>query len=338
MSKKIKEHYVPKCYLELWCIPHKNQVYIFDKNQEKSRINHIDDVASERFFYDLNLTGLFEGEIERYGLKGIDLSKFDENQYIENIFANNIEGAYKDLLYRIINRTLNMTPWEIKNCYFISELDLVTFSIFMAFQDIRVKSIRSNIEDTSNCIQQILTDMNANENSINKYKISSSALKLVHGRMILNHEEICKIAHIFSNHLWILLVNRTNEPFYTSDNPIGTTAHIHDSVLGMNGINNKGVEIYFPLSPNVLLLLFERSYHQDLLKYDRHVVEIFDTAVVEKYNSKCTINALRCVISNNNDFSTIDRIIAKSPGILQKPKTLMIWGDKEYVPVKKIPR
>ena len=126
MSKKIKEHYVPKCYLELWCIPHKNQVYIFDKNQEKSRINHIDDVASERFFYDLNLTGLFEGEIERYGLKGIDLSKFDENQYIENIFANNIEGAYKD--YKVIN-SLN----DLYESCIIAKLNNMEYGDFLPY-------------------------------------------------------------------------------------------------------------------------------------------------------------------------------------------------------------
>lgn len=335
MGKKIKEHYVPKCYLRSWCIPNKNQVYVFDKVQEKTRINHIDDVASERFFYDLNLVGMFEDEIKGNGLDGVDLSKFDENQYIENVFANNIEGSYEDLLHRIIDKALNMTAWERKNCYFIKEFDIATFSIFMAFQDIRVKSIRSGIEDTNNCLQQILADMGANENSINKYKVSKPAIKLMHGRMIFNQEEICKIAHIFSNHIWVLLVNKTNMPFYTSDNPIGTTAHIHDSILGMNGINSKGVEIYFPLSPQILLLLFERSYHNDYEKYDRRALEVFDSSVVEKYNSMCTLNALRYVISNTIDFSIIDRMVSKSPGILQKPKTTLIWGDKEYVPIKK---
>lgn len=336
MGKKIKEHYVPKGYLESWCIPNKNQVHIFDKKQEKSRINHIDDVASERFFYDLNLAGMTEEEIRRYGLDGIDLSKFDENQYIENSFANNIEGAYKDLLSHIIDRAQSMTPWEIENCHFITSDDVVKFSIFMAFQDVRVKSIRQNIEDTSNCIQQILADIGASESTINEYMVSASASKLIHGRMIFNIKEICEIAHIFSNHIWILLVNKTKTSFYTSDNPIGTTAHIHDSILGMNGINNRGVEIYFPLSPNVLLLLFEKSYHQDFLKYDRRVLEIFDVTVVEKYNSKCTLNALRLVVSNSNDFSIIDRMIDRNPNILQQPKTTLIWGDKVYVPNNKV--
>ena len=326
---------MPKGYLEAWCIPNKNQVYVFDKKQEKSRINHIDDVASERFFYDLNLAGMTEEEVKRYGLEGIDLSKFDENQYIENSFANNIEGAYKDLLLHIVDRAQNMTPWEKENCHFITLNDIVTFSIFMAFQDIRVKSIRQNVEDTSNCIQQILADLGANERTINEYKISASASKLIHGRMIFNSKEICDIAHIFSNHIWVLLVNKTKTSFYTSDNPIGTTAHIHDSVLGMNGINSRGVEIYFPLSPNVLLLLFEKSYHQEFSKYDRRVVEIFDSAVVDKYNTRCTLNALRFVISNSNDFSIVDEMIDRHPNILQRPKTTLILGDKVYVPMKK---
>ena len=118
----------------------------------------------------------------------------------KNSFANNIEGAYKDLLLHIVDRAQNMTPWEKENCHFITLNDIVTFSIFMAFQDVRVKSIRQNVEDTSNCIQQILADLGANERTINEYKISASASKLIHGRMIFNSKEICDIAHIFSNH------------------------------------------------------------------------------------------------------------------------------------------
>lgn len=143
MGEKKKEHYVPQGYLEKWCIESSNQVHVFDKEKDKQRINHIKDVASERYFYDLNLEGVFsEQEIKFYNLEGIDLSKIDDEQYIENYFANNIENIFKKSLEQIIFRVRKMNTWEINNCFFIKPEQVFSFSILLALQYIRVKRVR----------------------------------------------------------------------------------------------------------------------------------------------------------------------------------------------------
>ena len=86
-------------------------------------------------------------------------------------------------------------------------------------------------------------------------------MKYIHGRMILNSETILRIANTFANHIWILLKNKTHQPFFTSDNPIGTTEHIHNPYMAMSGISSEGVEVYFPISPDLMLLMFEKTHH-----------------------------------------------------------------------------
>ena len=333
-EKKV-QHYVPKCYLESWCIPNKNQLHVYDKEIKKQRINHIDDVASERYFYDLDLSGVFsDEEIKDLGLENVDLSKIDEEQYIENYFSDKIEGEYKTLLQSIISKVMSMSAWEVKNCYFINEEDIINLSIFMAIQSIRVKLVRSSIADSADCLEQVLIDMGIPESARKKYCVSEQQLKLIHGKMIFNHKEVTETAHIFANHVWVLLLNKTPQPFYTSDNPIGTIQHIKHPFLSMSGIACKGVEVFFPISPKLMLVMYAREFHLDMIKYHRRIVEIDDINIIKGYNAKSVINSQRCTYSSINDFSVIEDMLICSPNILDKPRSVMSWGGKEYFPRK----
>ncbi len=101
MPKKKKEHYVPQGYLEKWCIPGSFQVNVFDKEKDEIRSNHIEDIASENYFYDLNLEDVFTAEeIKYYDLEGVDLSKIDDEQYNvelsmigDTFFRNTCQGG-----------------------------------------------------------------------------------------------------------------------------------------------------------------------------------------------------------------------------------------------------
>ena len=74
-----------------------------------------------------------------------------------------IEDDLKRRLVRMINRGTTMSPWEIRNCYFLSEVDKFYMSFHLAYQYIRVKSIRTSISDSSDCLRQVLEDMGASQ-------------------------------------------------------------------------------------------------------------------------------------------------------------------------------
>ena len=336
MPKKKKEHYVPQGYLEKWCIPGSLQVNVFDKEKDEARTNHIEDIASENYFYDLNLEGVFTAEeIKYYDLEGVDLSKIDDEQYIENFFANNIEGIFKKALEQIISRVRAMNAWEINNCFFIKPEQVFSFSVLLALQYIRVKRVRNSIEELTDLLDQALRDKNASQELIDKYtKTSKNQLKYIHGKMIFDNEWILHFARTFSSHIWLLLKNKTTQPFFTSDNPIGTAEHVHNPYMAMSGVSSEGVEIYFPLSPDLMLVMFEKTYHSNMMSKNYRIVEIDDLDMIDDYNSRCVMNGSRCVFSQTDDFSIIKKMKAKRPDVLRLPKSTLTWGGKTYIPRK----
>lgn len=333
-KEKKKQHYVPQCYLEQWSVPDKHQLYVYNKKQKRSYLASICDVASERYFYDFDFTGIFtEDDLKKYGLNVCDPKHVDDGQYIENYFSKEVEVDLKNHLTKIVNRTNQMTPWEINNCFFTTEKDKFHMSFQLALQYIRVKSVRNAIADSDNCLKQALVDMGAPSGVIEKYTMPQSRFSsYIHGKMILDREHIDELAQCFFSLTWVLWVNSTSCPLFTSDNPIGTKAHIYDPIIPMSGLKSRGVEAYFPLAPNLMLLMFDSGYHTFIQGRDRRIIELRDIEVVKAYNSRCVLNSDTCIFSNTDDFSIIDGMLSKDPKVLDTPHTVLHWGGHTYTP------
>lgn len=337
MSKEKKnQHYVPRGYLESWSIPGKHQVHVYNKAQRKTYLASIENIAAERYFYDIDFTGvLTEDDLKEYGIPPCDPKHIDDEQYIENYFANRVENHFKQQLGSIIQRIKGMNPWEIRNCVFMSPREKFLFSYHLAFQFIRVKSVRTSLTDSADCLEQVLTDMGASQQVIDRYALEESQLPLIHGQMILNQERIDELSQCFFSLSWVLQVNRTSQPYFTSDSPIGTKAHVHHPYMSMAGLKSRGVEAYFPISPELMLVMLDGDYHTGLGKYDRRIVEVDDVESVIDYNSRCVIHSDTCVFSRTDNFSLIEDLLSKYPALLDMPHTVVHWGGNTYTPRKK---
>ncbi|MBE6992002.1 MAG: DUF4238 domain-containing protein [Ruminococcaceae bacterium] len=319
-NRKKKQHYVPQCYLEAWAIPGTHQLHVYDKKLKKQRINNILDVAEENYFYDIDLTGILtKEELGKYGLPDCDPANVDKEQYIENYFSRHIEGDYKKHLSHIIGRIREMTLWELKNCFFISEQQKADFSYHLALQHIRVKAVRNSMIDSGDCLEQALTDMGASPELIKKYTVPKTQLPYIHGKMITSRDEIDKIAQSYFSLAWILQINRTEQPFFTSDSPITNQPHIHHPFMSMSGLLSKGIEVDFPVAPDIILTMFDGEYHRAIQKYDRRIIELEDIDDITDYNSRCIIHSERCVFSNNGNFTLVQDLLKKDPQILDLP-------------------
>lgn len=335
-KEKKKQHFVPRSYLERWAIPGKYQVYVYNKQQKKLYTASINDIASERYFYDIDFTGvLSKDDLRKLGFSECDPKHADEEQCIENFFANEVEDDFKIRLSRIVDRVHKMNPWEIKNCYFLSEEDKFNLSFHLALQYIRVKSVRNAIADADDCLRQAFVDMGVPQEFVDRYTVPESQLPYIHGQMILNKEEIANLSQSFFSLTWILQVNKTSHPFFTSDSPIGTEEHIHHPHMSMAGLQSRGVEVYFPFAPDIMLLMFDSEYHIEFRGHDRRVIELDNAEVVKYCNSRCALHSDNCVYSNTNDFSVIDEMIAKNPNVLDQPHTVLHWGGNTYIPRRK---
>ena len=332
-KEKKKQHYVPQAYLESWSVPDKHQVYVYNKMQRKTYLTGIDNIANERYFYDIDFTGILtEEDLKAYGISSCDPKHIDDGQYIENFFANRVENYFKQQLNSVIQRIAKMTPWEINNCVFMSPREKFLFSFHLALQFIRVKSVRNAMTDSADCLEQVLHDMGATQQVIDKYALPKSQLPFTHGQMILNQDRIEELSQCFFTLTWILQVNRTSQPFYTSDSPIGTKAHVQHPFMSMAGLKSKGVEAYFPISPELMLVMLDGDYHTSIKEFDRRIVELSDLDSVKDYNSRCILHSDTCVFSKTDNFSLIEEMLSKNPDILDMPHTVVRWGGKTYSP------
>ena len=329
--KKKKQHYVPQCYLERWAMPGTHQINVYDKDKQKPRVNNIEDVAQERFFYDINFQKVLSDEEKTLsGLTEEELVDLSDNQYYENFFSDRVEGRLAILLRKIISKAEQTTVRNQINSHFISVWSKSAFSYQLALQHIRTKATRNAITETSDLLQQMLKDMNASERTIESIQVSKDSSKLIHGQMLGDRKEIRKSAERFNDFVWVLGINKTNVKLFTSDRPICTIPHIQKPFISMAGIMSEGVEVFYPISPDIILIMFDRKYHTNARKYDRRCIDIQNVDTIEYYNSICVSQSERCVFSQTDDFSLIDRMLTVNKDALKKPYMTLTWGGKTY--------
>lgn len=335
-KEKKAQHYVPQCYLESWAIPNTHQVFVYNKKERKFHKSNIKNVASERYFYDIDFSKILTKEqLTELGITNEEITQLENGQFIENFFSKYIESDFKKRLSRFIEKANIITPWEINNCYFVSNKDKELFSFHLALQYIRVKTVRNSIADTADCFQQVLEDMEVPKEIIEKNIPSKSDFPYIHGKMIFDQESIREAAQLFFSYSWTFLINNTDTPFYTSDSPIFTKPHIKHPFLSMNGLASKGVEVVFPISPNLLLVMCDADYHKEMRLLDRKASITTLIKMVEHYNVCQAFWCERFTISNENNFKEIKEHISKNPDYFNVDHTTTLWGGKVYKPRKK---
>ena len=325
------QHYVPKCYLKNWVFNDKEQVYVYDRISKKIYSPNIQGIASERFFYDCDIKALLTQERIDEILSTVDPKLLDNEHFIEKYLADYVEDEFKRLIQTIIQKASTMNNWEAENCYCIKEEIKEAFSYHLAILSVRLKSVRDDLLETNTLIEKLLSENNASEQTIANYRVDESDLAAIQGSMILNKENLATIAEGFYNLTWVVLLNQTSSPFVTSDNPICRRAHVTHPFLSMAGLNSPGVEVFFPLSPDVLLLMYDGEYHKYKSGHDRALRKVVLLDNIDYYNSCEFFNSNRWTISSENDFSLIEKLVAKNPELLdKKPHIEISYGGKTY--------
>ena len=54
--------------------------------------------------------------------------------------------------------------------------------------------------------------------------------------------------------------------------------------------------------------------------------------MVEHYNWYCAHNSNRCIYSQNDNFTVVNRILEEKPNAFEIPKTQLSWGGKTFTP------
>lgn len=332
MADTKKEHYVPRCYLEN-CATDGKRINVFDKWKLAVRNNQdIMNVAMENAFYDVDLVKLLDNlECDKYNkirkdlMTIVDTDKWENvesiignKKYIEKEHFGKIEGAYSQVLQSVIKKSYNGNRWVVKNSKAMSEHEKVLLSFFIATQVIRTKRFRETLGDmfegTANALLRKIQRFDGTVNCEDDFHIKANPdyIKMQHSLMILEPEVVLHLAEIMEKHVWVMCVNKTTLPFYTSDTPIVKIPHNREGTVSCSGYASPGIEVAFPVTHNLLLCMFDANEYGMIFK-DRQFYEMTDLEEVKYYNCCQLIQSYRCVFAKEHDFAMAMDYCQKHP-------------------------
>lgn len=286
MSKVKKQHYVPRFYLKHFASEKEEQVQVYDKINTKSFSSNVINIACEKYFYDNEI---------------ID-NTANVEQFLEKFFhpAENSASKY-----------LNILIDQLDNNHF-TEIDIKlkkVFSEFLALQLIRTreqKEIQGQLIDT---IFQAI-----NEKSETEYLLNTNEDKkrLFFLSSIMNPELIKTLTDNLINHMWFIYESKCSKKFITSDHPLVKRSHSQNRI-NVNGIGSTGIEIAWPLSPEYILVIMERTFHKGLEKNEGKRLSTIKPDDVEYYNQLQVIHSYRQLYSKVDNFESIGEFLNNNP-------------------------
>lgn len=307
MAGKKKQHYVPQLYLSNFTTDGE-RLFVYDKFTRKSRPSNIRDIAHENYFY----------EIPSHTINAEHRAEGINEKLIEDGFAD-IEAKLGSAIEQII-KLRNGTP--------LSNMQMAKMAYYITYQILRTKEMRDRIIEGEIGMRQSLADtivkLNFPELPLDAVKIEfdKEFAPLLQAQYIMNPKFIDEWAMSFYEMIWMLGVNETKRPLYTSDNPVVKCNHIKE--VGKRGWMSPGVEINFPLSPNHILLIFERTYFKEYEQYLGYPAPITLEELIEEYNRSQVIKSYRQIYSVNDDFSFADKICGEMPEICKPRKKVQV--------------
>jgi len=241
----------------------------------------IKNIASESYFYD---------------------EPNEAEQGIEKALSK-IESAFKPIHSKLLaNEDLeSLTSNEIKSLAF-----------FVTAQEHRTREKRETIGDMMKQAKKRLYKERLTNEFKERYGIdewdTKEAIKSLHLSMF---KQIPLYADILLQMKWILFINRTPMPLWSSDHPISRFNHKDAEPYGNLGLLCKGIEIHFPLSPKAILCFCDPSTYG--VFPNRYEIENIQNVIFE--NSLQVAHSTRYVFSNESDFTLAEEILGKNPSL-----------------------
>ena len=280
------QHYVPRFYLKNFSIdPSKDspQLYCYDKPDRRTFRTATKNVAGEQYFYDSSGDQPFED------------------------FLAKIEGEFADAYRKILN---------YKNLIYLTENDRTAIAYSVATQEFRTRVFRDEYMEGLEKLADRLREFDLSEEmeeQIDEFEDADddTTAREQHKKFLL--ESGWKFTEELLSLKWILFENQSNTEFWTSDHPITRYNRYDHGWKGSLGYRSKGIEIYFPLSPDVCLAFVDSTHFAgnpskiELGSSDKDQDHITLVNELQVKQSK------RHVFSKSDDFGLADQILDKYP-------------------------
>ena len=208
-----------------------------------------------------------------------------QKQIIEKFFGDKIEGELATLL-RVLLGTIIIDP-QRRDCSSL-QLEKEQLSAQFALLITRTEAFRDYYKDI---YQQIKDGFPYAD--IPQY--SKTDFQRIHTSEILDFGMSNFYANLFSDWHWAFIINHTELPFITSDNPVIRIDHSKKTNEPISAVSPE-VTYFVPLSPTVAVEIF----HTDILKNDLAFFDIYQIKSIASYNKEIIKNCSRFLFSNKS--------------------------------------
>lgn len=226
-------------------------------------------------------------------------------------FAHTVEPLYIQLLNQI-NEIKE--EWVTgKDHYTLNFYEKKELALHIVTQYFRLPQIGDTLVDNYIRMERASIDMmkelmakQTNNDDYKKIKINPTCEKpALHANLsYLDNETLMMFANAIANNIFVFWISKGND-FYTSDFPIVVSPHVENVRPMFMGLAQYGGELTMPLSPELALSVYDRSYFKNKEDIDGAFVNA-DDKEVRRQNYLRYMYASQHIFSYNNDFSLID--------------------------------
>jgi hypothetical protein len=299
-QKTKNQHTVPQCYLRGFADA-QGGFFSFNKLYQKSRPANVKSSASADYFYDLDPATLQDPT--------------DEVQWVENTFAP-LEQRFKEVLDAFIAEaeTGQVSPDTANE-----------MTHYVAIQWLRTRGTRDTLlELNSKAMQALVDDLYAQNHPgmpPGRFTMGAGYTEAFHAQSIFEDDSIFHFAERFWNLLWVIGRNRTDKPFYTSDDPVARRNHPVENRSGGPLPPGIGLEYAFPLNSEFILVMLDRWMFRGFKDFERKTMD-FSLEDVERYNAMQVMTRTQYVFCQKRDFELAERVCREHPEICDPNRQL----------------
>jgi Protein of unknown function (DUF4238) len=316
-----KEHYVPRFYLERFSnlsrSGNQKKIWVFDKITQKSPYSSdIKDTATSNYFYDFLFDWIEEDKkkvfdthlqkredciapfYRKFEKRLTCILKLDDRQkYKTKIIKKGQKKYWSSILavqalrtpeFRNLLKEVKRKAEEekISPCFLEQKVDESINQIKKHFPRLSaelIKEIRiSLINSTSQVVDSLYAD---------------KSIVLPHYNFFRNHVD--GLSKIFLKHKWVIGINQTNIPFYTSDHPVVIPYF-------ETGYSSEGVEILFPINSKVIFVVRDKK-HPRSNEGDCKLVNLIEDEIIS-YNQAQVHCSKQFIYCQENKFELAQKI------------------------------
>ncbi|HTU93781.1 MAG TPA: DUF4238 domain-containing protein [Gemmataceae bacterium] len=286
------QHYVPQFYLRGFTNA-AGRIVCYDKVSDKTHPTSTHAAAQESYFY----------EIPPGSIKDV------------NVPANMVENALS-----VVEKT-----WAPLHAALIKSADIdritatltIEYAPFLVMQWMRTKTYRDAMHQIAQMSMQLLADdlvmVNFPGESVT-VKLGDHAMAAMHAQKLFDRQTVKRMADELGGDIWVVGINDTDHPFYTSDHPVVRRGNLMDGGRQMVGILDPGIEFAFPLDSRHILLILERTYFADWRKQDNRGVRL-TVEKVRDYNVLQVLRSCQRVFCAVDDFELARQVCRDHPEV-----------------------